>query len=86
MVLECEWYQAGNWMTAPIVYCPVQPSTEGAPAWPTTAAPVVNVPRAAPRHGGGRRTSVVYYDGHTAGVAWDDLNANTDDVWGHVNP
>jgi prepilin-type N-terminal cleavage/methylation domain-containing protein/prepilin-type processing-associated H-X9-DG protein len=40
---------------------------------------------AAPRHGGGRRTNLVYHDGHVASAPWSDLNTNVDDVWRHVS-
>ena len=81
MMVESEIFFTA-WVTFPIVYCPVQPSTEAAAAWPTTD--VTNVPRAAARHSGGKRSNLVYFDGHVAATQWTDLNNNADDVWRHV--
>ena len=71
--------------TFPLAYCPVQPSTEGALPWPIDAVSTV-APRASPRHGGGKRVNLAYYDGHAGNPLWTDLNANVDDVWRHLSP
>jgi prepilin-type N-terminal cleavage/methylation domain-containing protein/prepilin-type processing-associated H-X9-DG protein len=39
-----------------------------------------------PRHGGGKRSNLAYYDGHVGGALWSDLKANADDVWRHSPP
>ena len=67
-------------LTIAIAYCPIEVP------WPTGAVTSSGVPRAAPRHGGGRRSNVAYFDGHAASVLWDDLSKNTDDVWRHTTP
>ena len=82
LMVETEIFNSGAWLTFPIVYCPVQPTTESAPVWPTTA--VANTPRAALRHSGGKRSNVVFFDGHVASPLWADLAANADDIWRHV--
>jgi len=81
MVFECEQYMGNSWMTSPGCWCPVQPSTEAAPPWPTGATG--SAPRAAPRHGGGRSANVVFFDGRVAGVSLTDLIANAGDIWRH---
>lgn len=82
MVFECEQWMGSAWMTSPGCWCPVQPSTEAAPPWPTGGTGTA--PRAAARHGNGRLVNVVFFDAHVAAVPWTDLNANRDDIWRHT--
>jgi prepilin-type N-terminal cleavage/methylation domain-containing protein/prepilin-type processing-associated H-X9-DG protein len=84
LIVEAEMFRNGAWVSFQLVYCPVQPTTEAAQAWPTATQNTPGIPRAALRHRG-VRCNLNYMDGHVASPLWTDLNANTDDIWRHVS-
>jgi prepilin-type N-terminal cleavage/methylation domain-containing protein/prepilin-type processing-associated H-X9-DG protein len=78
LMVDSERFVAGSgYRTSMSVFCPVL----AASMW-DSGDPGIDL-RAAARHGGGKRVSTVFFDGHVATMAYTALKTNQDNVWGH---
>ncbi|MCK6487900.1 MAG: type II secretion system GspH family protein [Planctomycetes bacterium] len=78
LMADAERYVVGRgYVTNLSVICPLRVGG----SWDTSNVNTDH--RAASRHGGGKRSNLVFHDGHAGSATYQALKANTDNVWGH---